>query len=191
MYTLVPPHLKNYARICWYEGIFSKEECEKISELGRQRELVQGAIAGEGGHVDHRVRDSKISWLEWTPETNWIFQKLGHVIQDANLHRYGMNLSGFTEALQYTEYGPGQHYSWHQDAQNGPTSIRKLSIVVLVADPSEYEGGDLKLFNLKEEIPRSQGTVLVFPSYEQHMVRRVTSGLRRSLVAWVSGPPLC
>ena len=35
---------------------------------------------------------------------------------------------------------------------------------------------------------KQQGTVFVFPSTLRHQVTPVTSGVRKSLVAWVEGP---
>jgi PKHD-type hydroxylase len=35
---------------------------------------------------------------------------------------------------------------------------------------------------------RARGTLVAFPSYLLHRVTPITSGTRKSLVAWVSGP---
>jgi len=35
---------------------------------------------------------------------------------------------------------------------------------------------------------KKMGSVIAFPSYINHKVSPVTKGLRKSLVAWVSGP---
>jgi len=35
---------------------------------------------------------------------------------------------------------------------------------------------------------KDKGSVLIFPSYINHKVSPVTKGIRRSLVAWFSGP---
>jgi PKHD-type hydroxylase len=69
---------------------------------------------------------------------------------------------------------------------------RKLSLIIQLTDPSEYEGGD---FQFDSDIPqpdpaeiKQRGTVIVFPSFLRHRVTPVTSGVRRSLVSWVEGP---
>jgi len=36
---------------------------------------------------------------------------------------------------------------------------------------------------------QERGTAIIFPAYVMHRVRPITRGVRRSLVAWVSGPP--
>jgi PKHD-type hydroxylase len=119
------------------------------------------------------------------------------------------------EKIQFTYYNEGDFYKWHNDAGlsmcRKPTSIgnsnpqdvvddfihkncesiRKLSVVVQLSDPDEYEGGNLQIMdeNGKSYIaPRARGTVIVFDSRSQHRVHKIKKGLRKSLVAWVIGP---
>ena len=95
--------------------------------------------------------------------------------------------------MQFTEYHAAQrgHYDWHQDVHwNGQAAAdRKISITVQLSDGDDYEGGDFEFDDVKTNADfRSKGTVLVFPSYLRHRVLPVTSGTRRSLVAWFFGP---
>jgi len=77
--------------------------------------------------------------------------------------------------------------------------VRKLSLTLNLTDPNDYEGGDL-LFDFgtsaqakqsEEEIKiaRTQGTIVVFPSFIRHCVSPVTKGRRYSLVNWSLGRP--
>ena len=79
-------------------------------------------------------------------------------------------------------------YDWHQD-YNADIS-RKLSIVVQLSNPSDYEGGELEILahEPKISIQKKRGFITIFPSYTVHRVTPVTKGTRQSLVAWVSGP---
>jgi len=114
-----------------------------------------------------------------------------YVIQ-ANEERWEFDLTGFGDGLQYTKYfGGGGHYDWHSDV--GLTvPHRKLSMVVQLSDELEYEGGTLQL-NVGHdwlEISKKKGTLVIFPSFVLHRVTPVTSGVRQSLVSWISGPNL-
>ena len=53
-----------------------------------------------------------------------------------------------------------------------------------------YEGGDLCLFRDKEiKIENfNPGTAIVFPSFINHKVEKITSGSRASLAIWMNGP---
>ena len=74
-------------------------------------------------------------------------------------------------------------------------SIRKISMTLFMNNPDEYEGGefDLELFE-PEKQPRyetfklKKGSAIFFQSDSWHRVRPVSSGVRKSLVAWYSGP---
>ena len=66
---------------------------------------------------------------------------------------------------------------------------RKLTMVIQLSDPSEYEGGQLELFE-DIQIPKQKGLVAMFPSFgNYHRVTPVLSGTRKVLVAWIWGPP--
>ena len=116
--------------------------------------------------------------------------------------------------MQFTKYGPGEFYGWHNDAglanQYKPVSVgnraqglaqdylnekvemvRKLSFVVQLSDPDDYEGGNLQLLDEAGNsyiAPRQRGTVILFDSRTQHRVQKVRTGVRKSLVGWTVGP---
>jgi PKHD-type hydroxylase len=181
--------------------VFDRAECDRIIELGRSLPVDVGGIEGDDGMLeDHSLRAAEIAWVAEGPDTRWIHERLRQVCDDAN-QRYGFALSGFDEELQFTTYGrPGAFYTWHQDGLDGPVARRKLSLVVQLSDPGEYEGADLELFQVGEDYDagelaefrasaRARGTVVVFPAFEYHRVTPLVSGVRHSLVSWVSGPP--
>ena len=64
-------------------------------------------------------------------------------------------------------------------------------MVVQLTDPEEYEGGELELCLGGEPfvVPKEQGTLITFPSYNLHRVRPTIEGTRHSLVGWVTGRP--
>ena len=69
-------------------------------------------------------------------------------------------------------------------------------MTIWLNDPDEYEGGefDIETKSPLEEIrydtlKLSKGSIVIFPSNKVwHRVRPVTSGERKSLVGWFSGP---
>lgn len=140
---------------------------------------------------DDAVRTSRVSWLS---EQQWILNALYDYVDHAN--QFAFNLNVYKKAdIQFTEYHASEngHYSWHHDIDwNRSDGLdRKLSVTVQLSDPSDYEGGEFQFSETQSpdlEQSKVKGTVLVFPSYLQHAVSPVTSGVRRSLVAWFEGP---
>ena len=145
---------------------------------------------GDGGVVNSNLRRSQISWLTNTPDTQWVFGKLAHVVSQMNAQHFHFDLIGFGESLQLTNYDQSENgmYGWHQDYGGGIS--RKLSMAVQLTDPSEYEGGNLQVLTGQKElnVRKQRGLIAIFPSYIVHQVTPVTQGSRQSLVAWVSGP---
>jgi PKHD-type hydroxylase len=78
------------------------------------------------------------------------------------------------------------------DIGHGSGSLRKISVVIQLSDPTEYEGGELQVMNGEEPYRvcnKEKGSLIMFPSFLLHRVTPVTKGCRRSLVLWISGPP--
>lgn len=187
MHFLPAPRRDNWARFCWHEGALSGVECDTIIALGQSRQKERATVDNLSGQKE--IRKSEVVWIEAEPASRWIFERLGALALSVNRERYHFDLTGFTEKLQYTEYGEDGHYGWHQDFAAGDFSNRKLSLVALLSDPADYDAGHLEFFNAHDEVPRTRGTVIFFPAFEFHRVVPVSRGLRRSLVAWIGGPP--
>ena len=177
-----------YDTFRFYENVFTAEECEMI------KPLMVNPIESEIQKVERPdvtlksdIRLSEHTWLDCTPETSWIFQKLYTIVTDVNKAFWNFQLTGFVEPLQLVRYPVGGHYSWHQDNGSGYLGKRKLSLSVQLSDPSEYEGGDLEILLASNPAPRSRGAVTIFPSYQVHRVTPVTSGVRYALVTWIHG----
>ena len=172
-----------------WANTFSPEECEKIIAIGTRAMLSPATLANlppaEGGT---QIRDSNVSWLYPSAETDWIFERISTTTRYLNDNFFNFHLSNFAEGLQFTQYvAPYGHYKQHIDkAFQGP--VRKLSLTIQLSNASDYEGGELILFyGERQSMPKEQGTAIAFPSYVLHQVDPVTSGTRYSLVVWVTG----
>ena len=160
-------------------------------------------------------KDKRNSQNAWVPTTHWLGGFMWHYIERANRENFLYDLRCIDgESMQYTQYGPGQFYSWHNDAgiagaykpqsvgnrQEGLANdfvnenielVRKLSFVLQLSDPDDYEGGNLQLLDESGNsyiAPRKRGTVILFDSRTMHRVLPVKSGLRKSIVGWTVGP---
>lgn len=191
MYLISQNAKQRHENWAFLEGAFSPEECKQIIEIGSE----WNAATISDNHLNEDIRKAEVSWIHWGSDTEWIFKKLSDMTYNVNQQHFQFDLIGFTEGLQLTRYNqPGSQYTWHQDVGAGSKSLRKLSLVVNLSDPADYEGCELEVFmqkaNKQLDIPRTQGSVIWFPSYEPHQVSPMISGTRHSLVAWVGGPPL-
>lgn len=167
--------------------VFTKEQCQKIITLGES--LLPETATTLGGDCSD-ARDSKVSWIAPSKESEWLFRYMTDLAKELNSRYFNFNLTGFAEGFQFTKYeAPAGKYDLHIDKTYG-AQIRKLSIVIQLSDPEDYEGGDL-LLQLQTEptlMHKEQGYLVTFPSYVPHAVTPITKGTRYSLVAWITGP---
>ena len=170
----------------FWNNAFSKEECQTIINIAKDEGLIKGKTREKSD-----IRDSKVSWLYPFDEIDWAFRRVTDITLNLNERFFKFDLFGLNEGFQFTNYeAPSGKYGKHVDrAINIP--VRKLSISIQLTNPEEYEGGELKLYDGEDEeavvMDKTQGTLILFPSYVLHEVMPVTKGERNSLVTWVTG----
>jgi PKHD-type hydroxylase len=175
-------HVESWA---YFNGVFTKKECETIIELGNKK-LTKGVVVSG----DPAIRDSQVAWLFASEGMEWAYRRLTDIVLDLNNQFFKFDLSGFAEGLQFTRYdAPGGKYDMHIDKLHKGL-IRKLSLTVQLSNPADYEGGDLMIQtgHSPDPMTKEQGRLIAFPSYTLHGVQPVTKGTRYSLVAWTTGP---
>lgn len=175
-----------------WKGALTPEACQLIIDEGLKLPPIEGVI-GHGGaaKLDKGFRTSIVRWVP--PSWKELRERLDYYVRYANTMAFGFDLWQIRE-VQFTEYDADElgHYDWHEDLSWKSTMNyhRKLSIVVQLSDPTEYEGGNLELAHEppNQDELRQRGTVIVFPCFHRHRVSNVTKGKRFSLVAWMDGP---
>ena len=168
----------------FWNNAFSKQECEMIINIAKNKGLIKGTTKGESD-----VRDSKISWLYPIDGMEWVFRRVTDICLSLNERFFNFDLFGINEGFQFTNYqSPSGKYGKHID-RSLDMVVRKLSISIQLTPPNEYEGGELYLYEGDKGtlMDKSQGTLIMFPSYVLHEVMPVTKGERNSLVTWVTG----
>jgi len=174
----------------YWDKAFTLEECRKIIDYAEQFEKKDARVSNKG-NINLDIRESKVIWITPDPEINWVYQTLTDIITKLNADYFGFDLFGFIEGFQFTEYNaPSGHYGKHVDSIYKGT-IRKLSFVLQLSDPKDYEGGKLQIHlgDNPDVMKKEQGTLIVFPSPTLHEVTPVTKGRRYSLVGWITGKP--
>jgi PKHD-type hydroxylase len=168
----------------FWKNAFSKEECQTIINIAKNKGLIKGKTKSESD-----VRDSKISWLYAIDGIDWVFRRVTNITLNLNERFFQFDLFGLNEGFQFTNYtAPSGKYGKHIDrAMNIP--VRKLSISIQLTNPDEYKGGELYLYDDDKGtlMDKEQGTLIIFPSYILHEVMPITKGERNSLVTWVTG----
>ena len=189
MQHILTPKAKNLPPFCWWQGCFNGEELDYLQNIAKN--AFEQAEVGGVHFVNERVRRSSVNWVEKNQENYCVFEKLSEVVSNINRDYYGFDLLGFSEKLQLTNYSSQNQgtYTWHQDF-NADCS-RKLSLVLQLSEPSDYEGGNLQILTNSNarNVERERGLIALFPSWTLHQVTPVIKGSRQTLVTWICGAP--
>ena len=175
------------------EPIFSPKQCQMVIDKGmslKKEEAKVGMGKLEGG-LDIKKRITSISWIPFKdmPE---MYRDIEATMLKANNNHFGFDGMRLTEVAQFTHYLTGGFYDWHMDNDvqgNHQPPVRKISMTLLLSDPTTFEGGELEFMSKGKTAKLKQGQAIFFASWLQHRVKPVTQGERKSLVMWFGGPP--
>mgnify|MGYP006125532509 CR=1 FL=1 len=185
--------LNNYYH---YQQAFDHFEINKIRSMVQNESFHNATLLScpespESPEKTNEIRISHIQWIQDSHKTQWLYQKILRLAKQANDAMYHFKLTHIKD-IQYTRYNNHGKYDWHVDLGKGDAALRKLSMVMLLSNPADFEGGalELRLGNGIYTAPLKQhGDVVFFPSYILHRVLPVIEGTRESLVVWVNGYP--
>lgn len=172
----------------WYIKNIDGNMCDKalneFSAYGKH----EASMGIDGGVKNEQQRKTQ---LAFAPFDHWLSEIMAKFAHEANEQcRWGYFVNS-KERIQYAEYSEGQHYGWHVDVfpLSGAETDRKISVVCLLNDPSEWEGGDFEIRLYSTYYPKlKKGDMIAFPSILEHRVTPAKNGTRKSATLWLSGP---
>ena len=175
--------------------IFSPAQCQDIINMGHQQKAEKARVglrAEKGGGYDTKKRITTISWIPFE-KMKPMYKIIERSMLQVNGNHFGFEGMTLTEPGQFNEYPKGGFYDWHMDSEVNcqfEPPVRKISMTILLSDPSTFSGGDLEFMTEGNKPPQLlQGQAIFFCSMIRHRVSKVKKGTRRSLVMWFGGPP--
>jgi PKHD-type hydroxylase len=164
-------------------------------QVAHARRLLDNAGWVDGrvtaGHQSTRVKDNR-----QLPEDHPVARELGEMI----LVALGRNPLFLSAALPlrvfpplFNRYEGGQAFGNHVDnairqvSGSGARLRTDLSATLFLADPEEYDGGELLVEDTYgvHSVKLQAGHMVLYPSTSLHNVRAVTSGARIASFFWV------
>ena len=176
------------------QPVFTPKQCQMVINKGMslKKETAQvGMGRAEGKGYDPEKRITRISWIPFK-EMPEMYRDIERTMLQANNNHFGFEGMQLTEPGQFTHYLPGGFYEWHMDCDvlgKHQPPVRKISMTLLLSDPSTFEGGELEFMDDKKSVKLKQGQAIFFASWLRHRIKPVTKGERISLVMWFGGPP--
>jgi len=195
IYPIAPFSSPGKSNYCYWEDFLTDQDINYILSRPEWFDNKEAEIgSGTDGVVNKEKRTTTVSWMGCDEKNHEIWQKITNAVWAANRQFFQFDLTGCYEQAQLGAYSDKDsgHYDWHIDSGLETVTVpRKLSMALLLSDPSEFEGGELQMKSESNNIfsaEQKRGRAWFFPSWTLHRVTPVTKGLRRSLVLWAGGP---
>lgn len=184
--------LEGWSGLYWQlPNLFSKQACESLIEkfeTGNEDKYEPGYI-GQGNEriINKQVRD--VNRIITSP-VKGIGATLTGIGLNANSNLWKFNLT-HSNQVEFLKYDKDGHFNMHIDTFLGDVEspwARKLSVLLFLND--NYEGGKFYFPGAEGKTypSQNQGDVVIFPSFLNHGVEPVQSGIRRTIITWLVGP---
>lgn len=194
-YIFPPYESTGKSLTAYWEDFLTEDQLNDILSASEWENLAPAKIGTNNRvEVNSNVRETDISWYVRNSNNGHIWEKLAHAATEVNRTFFRYDLTGFYEPAQLGYYNAGKksHYTWHTDWDVANMRVpRKLSMVLQLNDPLEFEGGELQVkinADNHTNLELRRGRAWFFPSFLLHRVTPVTKGERKSLVLWITGP---
>lgn len=201
IYQIPPRNIKGRETVAYWDDFLKEEQINAILARNEWLNLSKGSVGGQvssdQGSYTPEIRESNVCWLQFDKDVEGLWDTLSRVFAEVNSEFFHIDITGLYEPIQLSVYDANAehqgHYTWHTDMAMSDRHVpRKLSMCLLLSDPTEFEGGQLEVKPTSDEpmiLEQKRGRAWFFPSYVLHRVTPVTRGIRRSLVLWAGGPP--
>jgi predicted 2-oxoglutarate/Fe(II)-dependent dioxygenase YbiX len=158
--------------------LFTQDECEYFKSLSNDKLFERSGIIGG---------NNTIVVSEYRTSTQVVIQ-INSDLSDIILEKVkDFGIKTLPEYFIILKYDKTQEYKRHNDsALDYPNRYKTL--IIQLSNETDYEGGELCIFHNDEIITSSKevGNVIMFDSSIDHLANKIKTGIRYSLVFWLS-----
>lgn len=152
--------------------MFTKEECETIIAIAVTNPMDDSKTYFK---YDDDIK-YKVSNVKRDETTDWIFIKM----LDFFTNKTGIKIKKPLDILHIHKYNAGDYFKKHKDNLY-PTQIHNIGVCL----NDDYVGGEFVLYEPDEVLPKKQGELYTFESLRLHEVKKIESGERWSIIAFL------
>lgn len=180
------------------KGLLSPAVCEQwldaVFEEGSKFVYLEDHAYGDAKDEHISARSLVLN----TEHTQELENRFFNALVAANDLNFGFPNIFVEDGLYVNEYLKGDYRTWHfdgcytdgeltwiNDILKKRNRSRVLTMVVQMNDPSEFKGGKLEIFGVKDVPALEQGDAIAFPAYWYHQVSKVVKGQRYSLCGFM------
>lgn len=179
-------------------NFLSSEELKYLNKAFDEGEKVYERSEDAEGNLDYALRHCRTVW-HYDPDFVWeLFQRF-KPYDEWEYQLYDPREDESASTVFLLEYKENQFTGWHVDGVINDNPLfpdNKMTMVIQLADPEDYEGGEFRLFPdyLNQSLTEHNGeqlkagSAIIIPAFVVHEVTPVTNGTRRSAAIFFSGP---
>lgn len=158
--------------------LFNKDNCHYFKSLSDDDSFKRSKVTRYSNLdviSEHRT-SSEISITLTDDLSNMILEKLKE-----------LEIKSLPEFFIILKYDKNQEFKKHTDS-GAEYPNRYKTLIIQLSDESDYDGGELCIFNTDETIVASKkiGNVIMFDSSIEHSANKIKDGIRYSMVFWLS-----
>lgn len=138
---------------------------------------------------DKNMRSCETRFVTFNNHRKFYLDILNNIYPFIDFYQYAFDVELYRVLeIQHTTYFKDDHYARHVDTifNNKTPQQRKISLVLMLSDMSEYSGGTLIVND--QPVNLEKGDMVMFKPTTFHSVDKVTDGVRKTLVMWALGP---
>lgn len=177
----------NITKAISYEQVFNNNECKYIiSEVLKIQQNTDNKL-----NYKDNVNKTLSTDINNIESLKPFIEKIRSHIVEAN-KIFNFSIDSFKEVI-FLKYEKDSYMSWHKDIGENQVSdqkninSRKITISLLLSAEGDYDGGEL-LFMPDIKMRQTQGSIIAYPSYMVHCVKKIERGIRYSIIASGNGP---
>ena len=170
--------------------VFDEGNCKRILDEANNNGYHTAKLGNDtqdSNYIDPDIRSCLVSDIP-IKKYLWVESKLTNALRQVNQY-FKYDLDGYMD-LQVIQYNVNSYFKPHLDIYSLDTDMqRKITFVIQLSKPEDYTGGELKLYTKGDPdvVPKTQGTMIAFPSYLLHEVSPILSGQRYTSIGWCFG----
>jgi hypothetical protein len=138
---------------------------------------------------DYNARSCETRFVTFNHHRKFYLDILNNIYPFVDFYHYAFDVELYRVLeIQHSTYFENGHHAKHIDTifNNNTPRHRKISIVLMLSDKSEYSGGELIIND--ENVNLDKGDIVIFKPTTFHSVEKVQRGVRKTLVMWALGP---
>jgi predicted 2-oxoglutarate/Fe(II)-dependent dioxygenase YbiX len=158
--------------------LLNKDECDYIKSLSDGKPFNRSKVTGYN-NIDvvseHRTSSDLI--IEMNCD-----------LSNMLIHKFKeFSIKSLPEFFLILKYDKNQEFKRHKDS-GVEYPNRYKTLIIQLSNETEYDGGELCIFNKNETIITSKeiGNVVIFDSSLDHCANKIKEGVRYSMVFWLS-----